>query len=103
MDYSSEILLMHHNYLEWKPKIPLQLRCRGLYKITMEMEVDLDSFDEKKNFLNRQYMAIGCIYYSISPGVFHQVYDESRDSTPNELWTILEVLFRNKEDYEDFM
>jgi ppGpp synthetase/RelA/SpoT-type nucleotidyltranferase len=40
---------------------------------------------------------------SISPEILHQVYDESQDSTPNELWTRLEVLFGNKEDCEDFM
>jgi hypothetical protein len=30
--------------------------------------------------------------------MYHQVDDESQDSTPNELWTRLEVLFGNKED-----
>jgi hypothetical protein len=64
-----------------------------------EMEVEPDSADEKNDFLNRQDMAIGCICLSISPEIFHQVYDESQDSTPNELWTRLEVLFGNKEDF----
>jgi hypothetical protein len=77
MDYLSEILLTPHNYLEWKPKILLLLRCRGLYQITMAMEVDLDFVDEKNNFLNRQDMAIGCILYFISPEILHQVYDDS--------------------------
>jgi hypothetical protein len=97
MFYSSTILLTPHNYLEWKPKILLLLRSRGLYQITMEMEVEPDSTDEKNDFLNRQDMAIGCICMSISPEIFHQVDDESQDSTPNELWTRLEVLFGNKE------
>jgi hypothetical protein len=69
----------------------------------MEMEVELDSADEKNDFLNRQDMAIGCICMFISPKLFHQVYEESQESTPNELWTRLEVLFGNKEDCEDFM
>jgi hypothetical protein len=69
----------------------------------MAMEVEPDSADEKNDFLNRQDMAIGCIFLSISPEIFHQVYDESQDSTPNELWTRLEVLFGNKEYCEDFM
>jgi hypothetical protein len=103
MDYSSTILLTPHNYLEWKPKIILQLRCRGLYQITMEMEVEPDSTDEKNDFLNRQDMAIGCILWFISPEILHQVYDDSQDSTPNELWTRLEVLFGNKEYCEYFM
>jgi hypothetical protein len=64
----------------------------------MAMEVEPNSGDEKNGFINRQDMAIGCIRLSISPEILHQVYDESRDSTPNELWTRLEVLFRIKED-----
>jgi hypothetical protein len=69
----------------------------------MAMEVEPDSSDEKNDFLNRQDMAIGCILWFISPEILHQVYDDSQESTPNELWTRLEVLFGNKEDCEDFM
>jgi hypothetical protein len=96
MDYSPKILLTPHNYLEWKPKILLHLRCKGLYQITMAMEVDPNSVDEKNDFLNRQDMAIGSICMSVSPELFHQVYEESQGLTPNELWTRLEVLFGNK-------
>ena len=62
----------------------------------MEIEVDSDSFDEKNDFLNRQDMAIGSISMSISPKLFHQVYEESQGSNPNELWNRLEVLIGNK-------
>ena len=103
MFYSLAILLTPHNYLEWKPKIIVQIRCRGLYQITMAMEVEPDFADEKNDFLNRQDMVIGCILWFISPKILHQVYDESQESTPNDLWTILEVLFGNKEYCEDFM
>jgi hypothetical protein len=96
MFYSPIILLTPHNYLEWKPKILLLLRSRVLYQITMATEVDLDSTDEKNDFLNRQDMAIGFIFLSISPKILHQVYDDSQESTPNELSTRLEVLFGNE-------
>jgi hypothetical protein len=96
MIYSLTILLTPHNYLEWKPKILLHLKCSGLYQITMATEVDPNSTDEKNGFLNRQDMAIGSIYTSLSPELFHQVYEESQESTPNELWIRLEVLFGNK-------
>jgi hypothetical protein len=89
MDYSLEILLTPHNYLEWKQKMLLHLRCRGLYQITMVMEVEPNSIDEKNDFLNRQDMAIGSIGMSVSPKIFHQVYEESQGLNPNELWTIL--------------
>jgi hypothetical protein len=103
MDYSSEILLTPHNYLEWNPKILLHLRCRGLYQITMAMEVEPNYVNEKNDFLNRQDMAIESIGMSVSPKLFHQVYEESQGLTPNELWTRLEVVFGNKEYCEYFM
>jgi hypothetical protein len=65
----------------------------------MAMEVEPDSVDEKNDFLNRQDMAIGCILYFISPEILHQVYDDSQEFTPNELWSRFEVLFGNKEEY----
>ena len=61
------------------------------------MEVELDSANEKNDFLNIQDMAIGCILYFISPEIIHQVYDESQEFTLNDLWSRLEVLFGNKE------
>jgi hypothetical protein len=94
---------MRHQYLEWKPNILLLLKSRGLYKITMETTVEPDSIDEKNDFLNIKDMAIGFIFLSISPKILHQVYEESQESTPNELQTRLEVLFGNKEYCEDFM
>jgi hypothetical protein len=69
----------------------------------MAIEVEPDSIDEKNGFLNRQDMTIGCILWFICPDILHQVFDVSQESTPNELWTRLEVLFKNKEYCEDFM
>ena len=69
----------------------------------MAMEVDLDSTDEKNDFLNRKDMTIRFICLSISPETLHQVCDVSQDFTPNELWNRLEVLFGNKEYCEYFM
>ena len=57
----------------------------------MAMEVEPHSIDEKNDFLNRQDMAIGCILYFISPEILHQVYDDSQEFTPNDLWSRLEV------------
>jgi hypothetical protein len=62
----------------------------------MATKVEPDSVDEKNDFLNRQDMAIGSICMFVSPELFHQVYEESKESTPNELWTRLEVQFGNK-------
>jgi hypothetical protein len=43
----------------------------------MAVEVEPDSADDKNDFLNRQDMAIGCIFWSMSPEILRQVYDES--------------------------
>jgi hypothetical protein len=75
MDYSPEILLTPRNYLEWKTKKFLLLRCEGLYQITMAMELESDSINEKNDFLNRQDMVIGSIDMFISPEFFNQVYE----------------------------
>jgi hypothetical protein len=64
----------------------------------MAMEVESDFADEKNDFLNRQDMAIGFICFSISPEILHQVYDDSQEVTPNDLWSRLEALFGNKEE-----
>jgi hypothetical protein len=69
----------------------------------MAMEVEPDFVDEKNDFLNRQDMAIGSIGMSVSPELFHQIYEESQGLTPNELWNRLEVRFGNKEYFEYFM
>jgi hypothetical protein len=65
----------------------------------MAMEVEPNSIDEKNDFLNRQDMAIGFICMSISPEILHQVCDVTQKFTPNELWSGLEVLFGNKEEF----
>ena len=62
------------------------------------MEVEPDFVYEKKDFLNRQDMAIGHILWFISPEILHQVYDDSQELNPNDLWRRLEVLFGNKEE-----
>jgi hypothetical protein len=56
----------------------------------------------KNDFLNRQAMALRLICITISLEIQYHVNEELL-STPDKLWTILEVLFENKEDCEDFM
>jgi hypothetical protein len=68
----------------------------------METEEEPNSTEEKNDFLNRQDMALIIIFMSISPELQYHVEEESL-STPDELWTVLEVLFGNKEECEDCM
>jgi hypothetical protein len=68
----------------------------------MAIEAYRNSVDEKNYFLNRQDMTLKLISMFVSPELQYHVEEESL-STPDELWTRLEVLFRNKENWEDCM
>jgi hypothetical protein len=95
----SSTFLMPYNYFDWKPKILLLLRSRGLYQITMTKNRST-SIDEKNHFLNRQDMAFRLICMSVSLEIQSHVVSLS---TPDEVWTKLEVLFGIKEDCEECM
>jgi hypothetical protein len=90
MDYSSEILLTPHNYFEWKLKILHQLRCIGLYRITMAKKVEPTSSIEKNMYLNHMDGAYDLLCVFMSPKILFHV---EACSTPDEIWTKLEDLF----------
>jgi hypothetical protein len=56
----------------------------------METKVELDSDDDKKHFFHRHDIDFRLIFMSISPEIQYNVISLS---TPNEVWTKLEVLF----------
>jgi hypothetical protein len=47
MAYGSDILLTSTNYFQWKYHLEDLLRCKGLYRITMEEEME-PTDDENK-------------------------------------------------------
>jgi hypothetical protein len=66
----------------------------------MGTEAEPNSTDEKSHFLNRHDMDFRLICLSISPELLFHV---ESFSTPDEVWTKLEVLFRKKDDHEECM
>ena len=40
MDQSQKIILTPFNFFEWKAKMEILLRVKGLYMVTMEIEVE---------------------------------------------------------------
>jgi hypothetical protein len=90
MEFMSSTLLMPHNYFEWKIKILLQLRGRGLYRMTMAIETKPTSMIEKSKYFNCMDEAFGLICMPISLKLLFHV---ESCSTPNEIWTTLEGLF----------
>ena len=84
------ILLTRFNFFDWKEEIVIQLRSKGLYKVTMGIEVEPNSAVEKAKYLNRLDEAYGLLCMSIwRKRLFHI----DILTTPNEFWVKLETLF----------
>ena len=87
---SHQIILTPFNYHEWKSKVVLLLRSKGLYRITMGKEVEPNSQVEKTKWFNKLDEAYGLLCLSISSDLLFHVESAS---FPNEVWTKLEGLF----------
>jgi hypothetical protein len=83
-------ILNPFNYFEWKTKISLLLRSKGLYRVTMGTEKEPTATVEKIKYLNKLYEAIGMICLSISKYLLFHV---NRATTLDVVWTTLEGLF----------
>ena len=90
MDYFSTIILTPFNYHEWKSKIGILLRHKGLYIVTLPMENESNAVIEKAKWHNRLDEAYGLLCLSISPDIIFHLYVLTR---PNQVWTQLESLF----------
>ena len=72
MDSPSSIILTPFNYHEWKFKISILLRSRGLYRVTLALENEPNAMIEKAKWHNRLDEAYGFILLSISLDIlFH--------------------------------
>eukprot|EP00253_Pinus_taeda_P004632 PITA_04632 len=97
LEFPQSAILTPYNYFEWKPKIQLHLRSRGLFRITMGTEVEPTSAMEKTRYFNRMDEAFGILCLSISPELLFHV---ESCSTPNEVWKILEGLFGKQDEMQ---
>lgn len=87
---SQVLLLTPFNYYEWKSKMFLFLRSRGLFKIMMGTKVESTPNVEKLKWFNRCDKAYGLLYLFVSLDLLFHI--ESANS-PNQIWTTLEGLF----------
>ena len=92
MEQSQQIIFTPFNYYEWKQQVVILLRCKGLYKITLGIQVEKNSIVEKQLWFNRMDEAFGMICLSISIDILFHVWSIAT-TTPNEVWTKLEGLF----------
>ena len=90
---SSSNLLTPFNYHQWKEDIEIQLHSKGLYKVTMDMEVELNHVVDKAKYWNKLDEAYGFICLSISKDLLFHI---SGLKTPKEIWDqLLLYLIRN--------
>ena len=68
----------------------IQLRSKGLYRVTMGTEVDPNFVVEKSKYFNRIDEAFWLVFLSISRELLFQV---DNLKTPNEVWVKIESLF----------
>ena len=92
MDQSKKIILTPFNLFEWKDEMEILLRVKGLYKVTMETEVDPNAAADKIKWHNRRDEAYGLLCPSISRDLLFHL-----DSLtyPNDAWEKIQEIFGN--------
>ena len=92
MDSSIE-LLTPFNFHSWKGDMEIQLRARGIYRVTMDTEEYPASVTDKSRFLNKKDEAFRFLCLSVS---WDLLFHLSGLKTPKEIWDKLETLYGKK-------
>ena len=66
MDQSQKIILTPFNFFEWKSEMEIFLRPKGLYRVTMETDLEPNEAAEKIKWHNKRDEAYGRLCLSIS-------------------------------------
>ena len=90
MDQSHKIILTPINFFEWKAEMEILLREKGLYRVTMAIEVEPNVAAEKNKWHNRRDDAYGLLCLSISRDLLFHL---NGLTSPNELWEKIQTLF----------
>ena len=83
-------MLKPFNFFDWKAEMVIQLRAKGLFKVTMGTEVEPNSVVEKAKYFKKLDEACGLLCLSISRELLFHI--DSLKS-PKEVWEKLESLF----------
>ena len=79
----NHVFLTPFNYFEWKTDMVIQLRAKGLYRVTMGTEVEPNSAVENSKYFNRLDEAFGLTCLIISR---ERLFHVDSLTTPNEVW-----------------
>ena len=90
MDSSIAMVLTPFNYHEWKLKISILLRSKGLYRVSIALEKEPNFVVEKAKWHNRLDEAYGFLWLSIYPDLLFNI---SGLTTPYQVCTKIESLF----------
>ena len=93
MDQSQPIILTPFNYFKWKERMEILMRRKGLFRVTMETEVDPNVVVEKIKWYNRRDEAYGPLCLNISKDL---IFHLDGLTFPNEIWEKLQPYFERK-------
>ena len=79
---ATHILLTHFNLFNWKEEMVIQLRSKGLYRVTMGIEMEPSSVVDKAKYFNRLDEAYGLLCLSISREILFHI---DNLTNPNEV------------------
>ena len=83
-------ILTPFNYLDWRDDMQISLHNKGLYRVTMDKEVETHQPLEKSKYLNKLDEAFGFMCIHISRELLFHL---DGLKTPKEVWEKLESLF----------
>ena len=83
-------MLTPFNLFEWKEEMVIQLRAKGLFRVTMGTEVEPNSAVEKAKYFNKLDEAYGLLCLSISREFFFHL---DILTSPKDVWEKLDSLF----------
>ena len=86
---STHIILTPFDFFDWKGEMVIQLRAKGLFRVTMGTEVEPNSAVEKAKYFNKLDEAYGLLCLSISRELLFHL---DSLTSPKEVWEKLESL-----------
>ena len=86
----SNVFLTPFNYFEWNSEMVIQLRSKGLYRVTMGTENEPNSALEKSKYFNRLDEEFMMLCLSILRDLLFHV---EILTTPKEIWLNIDSLF----------
>ena len=88
-------LLNPCNYHQWKGDMEIQLHANGLYRVTLDTEIELIHVVDKARYLNKMDDNFRFLFLSISKDIHFHV---TRLKNPKKIWDKITNLFDKNDD-----